>query len=107
MKRYSSGMYVKLAFSIAASLDTDVLLLDEVLAVGDAPFQTKCLDRMKEIAASGRTILFVSHSMDNVRRICSRCLLFDRGRIAADGPADDVVRGDLDSPGERPPQNTA
>ena len=107
VKRYSSGMYVKLAFSIAASLDTDVLLLDEVLAVGDAPFQTKCLDRMKEIAASGRTILFVSHSMDNVRRSCARCLLFDRGRIAADGPADDVVRVYLDSPGERPPQNTA
>ena len=112
VKRYSSGMYVKLAFSIAASLDTDVLLLDEVLAVGDAAFQSKCLDRMEEIAASGRTILFVSHSMENVRRICSRCLLFDRGRLAADGPADDVVRAYLaasgiPSPGISPPENSA
>ena len=90
VKRYSSGMYVKLAFSIAASLDTDVLLLDEVLAVGDAAFRKKSLARMKEIAASGRTILFVSHSMGDVKTICSRCIWFDHGRVVRDGPTDDV-----------------
>ena len=91
VKRYSSGMYVKLAFSIAASLDTDVLLLDEVLAVGDAAFRKKSLARMKEIAASGRTILFVSHSMGNIRDICSRCLWFDHGRVRMDGPTAEVA----------------
>ena len=86
VKRYSSGMYVKLAFSIASSLDNDVLLLDEVLAVGDAAFRKKSLARMKEIAASGRTILFVSHSMGNIRDICSRCIWFENGRVRMDGP---------------------
>ena len=90
VKRYSSGMYVKLAFSIASSLDNDVLLLDEVLAVGDAAFRKKSLARMKEIAASGRTILFVSHSMGNIREICTRCLWFDHGRVCMDGPTQDV-----------------
>ena len=91
VKRYSSGMYVKLAFSIASSLDTDILLLDEVLAVGDVAFRRKSLARMKEIAASGRTILFVSHSMAQIREICSRCIWFDHGRIRMDGPADPVA----------------
>ena len=91
VKRYSSGMYVKLAFSIASSLDNDVLLLDEVLAVGDAAFRRKSLARMKEIAASGRTILFVSHSKENVKTVCSRCLWFDRGRIVQDGPTEEVL----------------
>lgn len=91
VKRYSSGMYVKLAFSIASSLDNDVLLLDEVLAVGDAAFRRKSLARMKEIAASGRTILFVSHSMANIRDICTRCIWLDRGRIAQNGPMQDVA----------------
>lgn len=91
VKRYSSGMYVKLAFSIASSLDNDVLLLDEVLAVGDAAFRRKSLARMKEIAASGRTILFVSHSLPNIRDICTRCLWFDHGRIRMDGPTDEVA----------------
>jgi lipopolysaccharide transport system ATP-binding protein len=91
VKRYSSGMYVKLAFSIASSLDNDVLLLDEVLAVGDAAFRRKSLARMKDIAASGRTILFVSHSMGNIRDICSRCLWFDHGRVRMDGPTKDVA----------------
>ncbi len=91
VKRYSSGMYVKLAFSIASSLDNDVLLLDEVLAVGDAAFRRKSLARMKEIAASGRTILFVSHAMGNIREICTRCLWFDHGRIVRDGPTDEVA----------------
>lgn len=91
VKRYSSGMYVKLAFSIASSLDNDVLLLDEVLAVGDAAFRKKSLARMKEIAASGRTILFVSHSMGDVKTICSRCIWFDHGKIVANGPTEDIA----------------
>ena len=92
VKRYSSGMYVKLAFAVAASLDTDILLVDEVLAVGDAAFQRKSLARMKSIAASGRTVLFVSHNMDSVRTICTRCLLFDKGRLAMDGDTESVIR---------------
>lgn len=91
LKNYSSGMQVRLAFSIAIRAKGDILLLDEVLAVGDAAFQQKCIDRMKDIAASGRTILFVSHSMANVRAICSRCLLFEQGRLAMDGPAAEVT----------------
>ncbi len=91
VKRYSSGMYVRLAFSVASSLDNDVLLLDEVLAVGDMAFQKKSLARMKEIAASGRTILFVSHSMASVREICSRCIWFDHGRIVQNGLSEKVV----------------
>lgn len=90
VKRYSSGMYVKLAFSIASSLDTDILLLDEVLAVGDAAFQKKSLARMKEIAASGRTIIFVSHSMGNIKAICTRCLLFENGTLRMDGRTEEV-----------------
>ena len=91
VKRYSSGMYVKLAFSVAASLDTDILLIDEVLAVGDAAFRAKSLNRMKQIAADGRTILIVSHSMGNVKEICSRCILFDHGKVLADGPTEEVT----------------
>lgn len=91
VKRYSSGMYVKLAFSVASTLDTDILLLDEVLAVGDAAFRKKSLARMKQIAADGRTLLFVSHSMANIRSICSRCLWFDQGQIRMDGPTDAVT----------------
>lgn len=92
VKRYSSGMFVKLAFSVASSLDTDILLVDEVLAVGDADFQKKSLARMKSIAASGRTVVFVSHNMDSVRTICSRCLFFVNGKLAMDGDVDSVIR---------------
>ena len=102
VKRYSSGMYVKLAFAVAASLDTDILLVDEVLAVGDAAFQRKSLARMKEIAASGRTVIFVSHNMDSVRTICSRCLLFEQGRLAMDGDPESVIRTYLDGAPETP-----
>ena len=91
VKRYSSGMYVKLAFSVASSLEADILLLDEVLAVGDATFRKKSLARMKEIAASGRTILFVSHSEEQIKDICSRCLLFEKGRVVADGNTREVL----------------
>jgi lipopolysaccharide transport system ATP-binding protein len=93
VKRYSSGMYLRLAFAVAAHLDPDILVVDEVLAVGDAQFQKKCLGKMREVSSSeGRTVLFVSHSMEAVARLCSRCLLFDRGRLIAQGDSTSVVR---------------
>jgi lipopolysaccharide transport system ATP-binding protein len=91
VKRYSSGMYMRLAFSVAAHLEPEVLLVDEVLAVGDAQFQKKCLGRMEELGQSGRTVLFVSHSMPSVMRLCPRVILLDNGHVAADGPASEVV----------------
>src|SRR5206468_10815514 len=87
VKRYSSGMQVRLAFSVAAHLEPEILVLDEVLAVGDAAFQQKCLDKMHEIRQQGRTIFFVSHSMPAVTRLCKRVLLMRQGEIAADGDA--------------------
>lgn len=97
IKRYSSGMYLRLAFAVAAHLEADVLLVDEVLAVGDAEFQKKCLGRMAEIGATGRTVLFVSHSMPSLLRLCPRIVLLDRGGVVADGPAHQVVRTYLDT----------
>jgi lipopolysaccharide transport system ATP-binding protein len=91
VKRYSSGMYMRLAFSVAAHLEPEVLLVDEVLAVGDAQFQRKCLGRMEELGQSGRTVLFVSHSMPSVMRLCPRVIFLDDGRVAADGSASAVV----------------
>ena len=91
VKWYSSGMYLRLAFSVAAHLDTEVLIMDEVLAVGDVSFQQKCLDRMNEIRDQGRTILFVSHSMAAVTRLCERAILLDNGHMVADGPTAEVV----------------
>nr|MDQ3332387.1 ABC transporter ATP-binding protein [Planctomycetota bacterium] len=91
VKRYSSGMYVRLAFAVAAHLDPEILIIDEVLAVGDAAFQKKCLGRMDEIARGGRTVLFVSHQMGTVAQLCSRCLYLEQGRLAADGPTEDVI----------------
>jgi lipopolysaccharide transport system ATP-binding protein len=91
VKRYSSGMYVRLAFAVAAHLEPEILLIDEVLAVGDAAFQNKCLGRMGEISSKGRTVLFVSHDMAAVRSICSRCILLEESVVVADGPADAVV----------------
>jgi lipopolysaccharide transport system ATP-binding protein len=84
VKRYSSGMYVRLAFSIAAHLESEILLLDEILAVGDAAFQEKCIAKMKDISASGRTIMFVSHSQKQVERLCSRAILLNGGRMLLD-----------------------
>ena len=95
VKRYSSGMYVKLAFAVAAHLDSEILIMDEVLAVGDAAFRKKCLDRMAEAARGGRTVLYVSHNMATVRRLCSRCILLDKGRIVYDGDADTAIEGYL------------
>jgi len=97
VKWYSSGMYLRLAFSVAAHLDTEVLFMDEVLAVGDVAFQFKCLDKMHEIRQQGRTILFVSHSMAAVTRLCKRAILLEHGQMKADGPAEKVVNEYLGS----------
>jgi lipopolysaccharide transport system ATP-binding protein len=92
VKRYSSGMYVRLAFAVAAHLDPEILLIDEVLAVGDADFQTKCLQKMEDVAANeGRTVIFVSHDMDAISRLCSRCILLRQGEIEKSGNTADVV----------------
>jgi len=91
VKRYSSGMLVRLAFAVAAHLDPEVLVVDEVLAVGDAAFQKKCLGRMGEVATSGRTVLFVSHNMGAIRSLCQRALVLDGGRVTFDGYAGDAV----------------
>ncbi len=92
VKRYSSGMYVRLAFGVAAHLEPDILLVDEVLAVGDAAFQRKCLGKMEETAGTGRTVLFVSHNMTTIQTLCERAYLLEDGRIAGEGPAREVVR---------------
>jgi len=90
-KHYSSGMLMRLAFAVAAQLDTDVLVVDEALAVGDVEFQRKCLQKMEQVGAVGRTVLFVSHDMAAVTRLCSRAILLDRGSVVADGRASEVV----------------
>jgi lipopolysaccharide transport system ATP-binding protein len=91
VKFYSSGMYVRLAFAVAAHLDPEILVVDEVLAVGDAAFQRKCLGKLGENAESGRTVLFVSHNMAAINRLCRRALLLDKGRLIADGPATEIT----------------
>ncbi len=91
VKRYSSGMYVRLAFSVAAHLEPEILLVDEVLAVGDAAFQKKCLGKMEGVAKEGRTVLFVSHSMSAIRQLCPTCLWIDNGRIEKAGPSSSVI----------------
>jgi lipopolysaccharide transport system ATP-binding protein len=90
-KHYSSGMYMRLAFAVAAHLETSILLVDEVLAVGDAEFQRKCLQKMEQVGSQGRTVLFVSHDMAAVTRLCSRAILLDQGRVVRDGMASEVV----------------
>src|SRR3954468_23605544 len=92
LKNYSSGMQVRLAFAVMAHVDADVLLIDEVLAVGDAAFQQKCYDALNRIHGEGRTILLVTHDMDQVQRFCSRAMLLERGRLVEMGPAADVAR---------------
>jgi len=91
VKRYSSGMSVRLAFSVAAHLEPEILLVDEVLAVGDAEFQRRCLGRMEDLSQSGRTVLFVSHQMQAVTQLCDRAVLLEQGEIALDGSAEYVV----------------
>jgi ABC-2 type transport system ATP-binding protein len=92
VKFYSSGMYVRLAFAVAVHVDPEILLVDEVLAVGDEPFQRKCLDRIKKFQSDGRTIVLVTHSLDQVRQLCDRVVLLDRGGVAVDGTPADAVR---------------
>ncbi len=91
VKRYSSGMYVRLAFAVAAHLEPEILIVDEVLAVGDIGFQKKCLGKMEDVGKSGRTVLFVSHSMSAITRLCNRCILLAKGAVAKDGPAPEVA----------------
>jgi lipopolysaccharide transport system ATP-binding protein len=91
VKRYSSGMYVRLAFAVAAHLEPDILVVDEVLAVGDSEFQKKCIGRMQTVVGEGRTVLFVSHNMAAVKSLCSRVILLEGGRVAADGNVDEII----------------
>jgi len=91
VKHYSSGMYMRLAFAVAAHLEPEILLVDEVLAVGDGRFQRKCLDKMRTVGHQGRTVVFVSHNMSAVTRLCPRVILLDQGKVLGDGPARDVV----------------
>lgn len=103
VKRYSSGMYVRLAFAVAAHLEPEILVVDEVLAVGDAAFQRKCLGKMHDVSAAGRTVLFVSHNMDAVQRLCPRSLLLENGALVLDAATPQVLsaylaRGASDAP---------
>jgi lipopolysaccharide transport system ATP-binding protein len=97
VKRYSSGMYVRLAFAVAAHLEPEVLVVDEVLAVGDLTFQKKCLGKMEDVAKGGRTVLFVSHNMNAVQRLCSSSIMLERGHLVAQGSTPDVVTRYLSS----------
>jgi lipopolysaccharide transport system ATP-binding protein len=97
VKHYSSGMHVRLAFAVAAHLEPEILLVDEVLAVGDARFQRKCLNKMQDVGQTGRTILFVSHNMSAITRLCERVILLDDGQVINDGPAHQVVSAYLNS----------
>jgi lipopolysaccharide transport system ATP-binding protein len=92
VKRYSSGMYVRLAFAVAAHLEPEILIVDEVLAVGDLSFQRKCMGRMREVGRSGSTILFVSHNMPAIEALCTRALLLDHGKVAMDGGVHELVQ---------------
>ncbi len=96
VKRYSSGMYVRLAFGVAAHLEPEILIVDEVLAVGDANFQKRCIDRMLDLARSGKTIVFVSHSMQQIPRLCQRAIMMESGRLIEVGNAQDVTQSYLD-----------
>ena len=91
VKRYSSGMYVRLAFSVAAFLEPEVLIIDEVLSVGDAQFQIQCMQRMEQIIKDGRTLIFVSHGADVVQQVCRRAIFLQKGKIMFDGATDDAL----------------
>ncbi len=96
VKRYSSGMYVRLAFAVAAHLEPEILIIDEVLAVGDTQFQKKCLGKMEDVAKGGRTILFVSHNMGSIHKLCDSCIWLDRGKVVAAGDPQNVIMQYLD-----------
>ena len=97
VKWYSSGMYMRLAFSVAVHMDTEILFVDEVLAVGDVAFQQKCLNKIQAIMQEGRTIIFVSHNMAAVAQLCKRVILIDHGHIVHDGPSEEVISAYLSS----------
>lgn len=97
VKRYSSGMYVRLAFAVAAHLESEILVVDEVLAVGDAQFQKKCLGKMEEVRKEGRTILFVSHNIATINTLCSRVIVMDKGRITHDGSNANSIKSYLEA----------
>jgi len=97
VKRYSSGMQVRLGFAVAAHLEPEILLIDEVLAVGDAKFQAKCMGKIEEIGKTGRTVIFVSHNMPAILRLCPHAILLDHGRVITDGPSHEAVRMYLES----------
>ena len=98
VKRYSSGMYVKLAFSVAAHLDSEIMIMDEVLAVGDMAFQKKCLNRMKDAAKKeGRTVLYVSHNMNTIRQLCDRCIVLSKGKVVYEGDVESAIAVYMDS----------
>lgn len=93
VKRYSSGMYVKLAFSVAAHLDSEIMIMDEVLAVGDMAFQRKCLEKMRNAARQqGRTVLYVSHNMNTIRQLCDRCIVLDKGKVIFEGDVEEAIQ---------------
>lgn len=91
VKRYSSGMYVKLAFAVASHLDAEIMIMDEVLAVGDMKFQKKCLGKMDNEAKGGKTVLYVSHNMSTIRSLCTRCVVLDKGKVIFDGDVEDAI----------------
>ena len=102
VKHYSSGMYLRLAFAVAAHLEPDILLVDEVLAVGDAAFQKRCLGKMDDVARNGRTVICVSHNLESIRRLCAHAVLLESGRVAAFGPTQAVVQAYLSRDYQRP-----
>ena len=104
VKRYSSGMYVRLAFAVAGHLEPEILLVDEVLAVGDVAFQNKCLGKMGEVAHSGRTVVFVSHNMGMIAELCQRAVCLDQGRVRTVGPAQQVIASYVESHSEAEPR---
>lgn len=101
VKRYSSGMYVRLAFAVAAHLEPEVLIVDEVLAVGDSQFQKKCLGKMEEVGKSGRTVIFVSHNMATVRFLCQKGLFLEKGQVVRHGSADECIKAYVETSGAR------
>lgn len=97
VKRYSSGMYVRLAFAVAANLEPEILIVDEVLAVGDAAFQKKCLGKMEDVSSQGRTVLFVSHNMESVQKLCNKGILLAKGKLVESGGINEVISKYLDT----------
>ena len=97
VKRYSSGMYVKLAFAVASHLDSEIMIMDEVLAVGDMKFQKKCLGKMGSDAKEGKTVLYVSHNMATIRNLCTRCIVLQKGKMIYDGDVDKAISIYMDS----------